>query len=314
MLGQMMRFPLLISALIRHADINHGSTEIVSRLTEGGVFRYTYRDAHRRSRQLARALLQANVGQGEPIGTLGWNTHRHFEIYYASSGIGAICHTINPRLFPEQIAYIINHAEDSHIFFDVSFTQLVNQLSPLCPKVKRWVAMTDLDHLPVCTIDVLCYEALLASQSDEFDWPLLDENAASSLCYTSGTTGSPKGVVYSHRSTVLHAYAACLPDSMGLSARDVVCPVVPMFHVNAWGIPYGAALTGCRLVLPGAHLDGHSLYDLFESEKVTFAAGGADALARSAAVHRGARFAAVLAEAAARGRRRRTGRADPDVS
>jgi fatty-acyl-CoA synthase len=273
MLGQMMHMPLLISALIRHADINHGDTEIVSRLSEGGVFRYTYRDAHRRARQLARALTTLGVGSGERVGTLAWNNHRHFEIYYAVSGMGAVCHTINPRLFPEQIAYIINHAEDSYIFCDVTFAQLVETVAPLCPQVKGWVAMTDRAHMPKCKIEVLCYEDLVGEAADDFDWPELDENAASSLCYTSGTTGKPKGVIYSHRSTVLHAYAACLPDSMGLSARDTACPVVPMFHVNAWGMPYGAALTGCRLVLPGANLDGHSLYDLFENEKVTFSAG-----------------------------------------
>ena len=273
MLGQMMHMPLLISALIRHADINHGDTEIVSRLAEGGVFRYTYRDAHRRARQLARALTTLGVGEGERVGTLAWNNHRHFEIYYAVSGMGAVCHTINPRLFPEQIAYIINHAEDSYIFCDVTFAQLVESLAPLCPKVKGWVAMTDRTHMPKCKIEVLCYEDLVGEAADDFEWPELDENAASSLCYTSGTTGKPKGVIYSHRSTVLHAYAACLPDSMALSARDTACPVVPMFHVNAWGMPYGAALTGCRLVLPGPNLDGHSLYDLFENEKVTFSAG-----------------------------------------
>ncbi len=273
MLGQMMHMPLLISALIRHADINHGDTEIVSRLSEGGVFRYTYRDAHRRARQLARALTTLGVGSGERVGTLAWNNHRHFEIYYAVSGMGAVCHTINPRLFPEQIAYIINHAEDSYIFCDVTFAQLVETVAPLCPQVKGWVAMTDRAHMPKCKIEVLCYEDLVGEAADDFEWPELDENAASSLCYTSGTTGKPKGVIYSHRSTVLHAYAACLPDSMGLSARDTACPVVPMFHVNAWGMPYGAALTGCRLVLPGANLDGHSLYDLFENEKVTFSAG-----------------------------------------
>jgi fatty-acyl-CoA synthase len=273
MLGQMMQLPLLISGLIRHADLNHGDTEIVSRLAEGGVFRYTYRDAHQRARQAARALLKAGVVQGERIGTLGWNTHRHFEVYFAVSGMGAVCHTINPRLFPEQIAYIINHAEDSHVFFDVSFAHLVDEVAPHCPGVKSWVAMTDRTHLPRCNVPIDCYEELVAAQSDDFDWPVLDENSASSLCYTSGTTGNPKGVVYSHRSTVLHAYAAALPDSMALSAREVVCPVVPMFHVNAWGIPYGAALTGCRLVLPGSHLDGHSLYDLFETEHVSFSAG-----------------------------------------
>lgn len=273
MLGQMMRLPLLVSALIRHADLYHGDTEIVSRLAEGGVQRYTYREAHRRASRLARALLTDGVAPGDRVGTLAWNTHRHFEVYFATSGMGAVCHTINPRLFPEQVAYIINHAEDTHIFLDVGFAHLAETLAPGCPSVKHWVALCDRDHLPECAIDLVCYEDWLAAHDDDFDWPELDENTASSLCYTSGTTGNPKGVVYSHRSTVLHAYAASLPDSMALSARDTACPVVPMFHVNAWGIPYAAAMVGCRLVLPGPHLDGHSLHELFESEKVTFTAG-----------------------------------------
>jgi 3-(methylthio)propionyl---CoA ligase len=273
MLGQMMRLPLLVSGLLRHADLNHGDTEIVSRLAEGGVHRYNYHEAHRRARRLARALASVGVAQSDRIGTLAWNTHRHFEVYFAASGMGAVCHTINPRLFPEQIAYIINHAEDSHIFVDVSFAHLVEVLAPRCQHVKTWVALCDREHLPECAIDLVCYEELLAARDDDFDWPELDENSASSLCYTSGTTGNPKGVLYSHRSTVLHAFAASLPDSMALSARDTACPVVPMFHVNAWGIPYAAAMVGCRLVLPGSHLDGHSLHDLFETEKVTFTAG-----------------------------------------
>jgi fatty-acyl-CoA synthase len=273
MLGQMMQTPLLISSLIRHAELNHADTEIMSRLAEGGVHRYTYRDAHRRARQLARALAALGVQPGERVATLAWNNHRHLELYYAVSGMGAICHTINPRLFPEQIAYIVNHAEDVYVFFDVTFAQLVQTLAPQCPTVKGWIAMSDRNHMPSDGPWPVCYEELLAGHSDDFEWPRLDENTASSLCYTSGTTGYPKGVLYSHRSTVLHAYASCLPDSLNLSARDSTCPVVPMFHVNAWGLPYAATLTGCRLVLPGPNLDGHSLFELFEAEKVTMAAG-----------------------------------------
>jgi fatty-acyl-CoA synthase len=273
MLGQMMQIPLLISALIRHADKYHGDTEIVSRLTEGGTHRYTYRDAHRRARQLARALTDLGANPGERIGTLAWNSHRHFEIYFAVSGMGAICHTINPRLFPEQIAYIVNHAEDTYVFFDITFVKLVEALAPQCPKVKGWVALTDRAHLPESSMQFMTYEELVAAQSDDFDWPQLDENTASSLCYTSGTTGNPKGVLYSHRATILHAYGVCLPDTMGLSAREVILPVVPMFHVNAWGTPYAAPLAGCKLVMPGPHLDGASLHELFEQEQVTISAG-----------------------------------------
>ena len=273
MQGLMMHMPLNISALIRHADRYHGDTEIVSRPVEGGIHRYTYRDAHRRSRQLANALQSLGVSPSQRVGTLAWNGFRHFEIYFASSGMGAVCHTINPRLFPEQIGYIVNHAEDACLFFDLTFLPLVEKLAPHCPGVKAWIAMTDRAHMPPSSLDLLCYEDLVNAHSDDFDWPELDELSASSLCYTSGTTGNPKGVLYSHRSTILHAYGACLPDALNLSARDVVLPVVPMFHVNAWGLPYSAPLVGAKLVFPGAQLDGASLTELFEAEKVTCSAG-----------------------------------------
>jgi len=275
MLGQMMNTSLMISSLIRHADNYHGDTEIVSRLPEGGIHRYTYRDAHRRSRQLANLLKALGVKTGDRVGTLAWNTHRHFEIYFGVSGIGAICHTINPRLFPEQITYIVNHAEDDYIFFDITFIKLIEALVPHCPKVKGWVAMCGRDHLPKTEIvpNLLAYDDLVNSHSDDHGWQEFDENTASSLCYTSGTTGNPKGVLYSHRSTLLHAYAAALPDGLNLSARDSVLPVVPMFHVNAWGLPYSVAMTGAKFVMPGAQLDGASLYELFEQEKVSISAG-----------------------------------------
>ncbi|MCX7154983.1 MAG: 3-(methylthio)propionyl-CoA ligase [Rhodocyclales bacterium] len=272
--GLMMNRPLMISALLQHASQNHSDTEIVSRLPVGGTHRYTYHDAHHRSRQLVRVLLSLGVKAEDRIGTLAWNTHRHFEIYYAVSGMAAICHTINPRLFPEQIAYITNHADDRFIFFDVNFASLVEALVPLCPGVKGWVAMCSRDEMPSNAIpNLLCYEELLAAQSDDFEWPEFDENTASSLCYTSGTTGNPKGVLYSHRSTVLHAFGSSLPDGLGASACECILPVVPMFHVNAWGLPYAAALTGAKLVMPGPHLDGASLYSLFEAEGVTMSAG-----------------------------------------
>jgi 3-(methylthio)propionyl---CoA ligase len=272
--GLMMKMPLMISSLIRHADQYHGDTEIVSRLAEGGIHRYTYSEAHKRSRQLANALMALGVKPSDRVATLAWNNHRHFELYYAISGIGAICHTINPRLFPDQIVYIINHAEDGYVFTDVTFVPLIEKLAPQCKAVKGYVVMTDSAHMPKSALsNLLCYEDLINEHSADLEWPEFDEDTASSLCYTSGTTGNPKGVLYSHRSTLLHAMAACLPDSVGFSARDVVLPVVPMFHVNAWGTPYAAAVAGAKLVFPGPGLDGASLYELFEQEKVTYTAG-----------------------------------------
>jgi fatty-acyl-CoA synthase len=279
--GLMMDVPLLISSFIVHADKFHGDTEIVSRTVEGpfkdgtgAVHRYTYHDAHRRARQLAQALGRLGVGQGDRVGTLAWNGYRHFELYYGISGMGAVMHTINPRLFPEQLVYIINHAEDRYVFFDLTFAPLVAKLAPQCPSVKGWIAMTDRAHLPQAEIPRLgCYEELLAAEDGRYDWPVFDEWAAACLCYSSGTTGNPKGVLYAHRSTVIHAYAASLPDVFGCSARDVILPVVPMFHVNSWAIAYLAPLNGTKLVLPGAGLDGKSLYELFEAERVTITAG-----------------------------------------
>lgn len=272
--GQMMSAPLLISSIIKHAARYYGSTEIVSRRTEGDLHRYTYRDCELRARKLAQALGALGVNQGERVGTLAWNGYRHLEVYYGVSGMGAVCHTINPRLFPEQIAYIVNHAEDGYIFFDLTFLPLVEGVAPHCPNVKGWVAMTDRAHMPAeSKVPLLCYEELIDAQDGNYEWPHFDENMASSLCYTSGTTGNPKGALYSHRSTVLHSYASALPDALGCSASDVILPVVPMFHVNAWGLPYSVPLVGAKLVLPGAKLDGASLHELFEQEKVTFSAG-----------------------------------------
>ncbi len=274
MLGLMQNMPLMISSLIRHADAHHGDTEIVSRETHGGIHRYTYRDAHRRSRQLARALMALGVQVSDRVASLAWNNYRHFELYYGVSGMGAVLNTVNPRLFPEQIAYIVNHAEDGYVFFDTTFMPLIEGVAPHCKGVKGWVALSDREHLPKTVLtNVLCYEDLINAHSDDYEWPEFDENTASSLCYTSGTTGNPKGALYSHRSTLLHAYAAALPDALNLSARDTVLPVVPLFHVNAWGLPYSGALAGAKLVLPGANLDGASLYELFEHEKVTLSAG-----------------------------------------
>jgi acyl-CoA synthetase (AMP-forming)/AMP-acid ligase II len=271
--GQMMDVPLTVSSLLAHASRYFGTTEIVSKRVEGDVHRYTYRDCERRAKQLAQALIALGVEAGDRIGTLAWNGYRHLETYYGTTGFGAVCHTINPRLFPEQIAYIVNHADDSYVLFDLTFAPLVDMLAPQCPNVRGWIAMTDEAHRPRMSTDASCYEALLTEMDGQFDWPLIDERSASNLCYTSGTTGNPKGALYSHRSTVLHALGASLPDAMGLSARDSVLPVVPMFHVNAWGIPHGAPLTGAKLVFPGKDLDGKSLYELMEAERVTCSAG-----------------------------------------
>jgi fatty-acyl-CoA synthase len=272
--GLMMNMPLMISSLIRHADRYHGDTEIVSRTTDGSIHRYNYREAHTRSRRLVGALKRLGVQGGDRVGTLAWNGHRHFELYYAVSGMGAIIHTINPRLFIDQLTYIVNHADDRVVFFDVTFAPLVEKLAPTCEGVRAWVAMTDRPHMPNVPVSpLLCYEELLAAEDDGYEWPEFDENCASGLCYTSGTTGNPKGVLFSHRSTILHAFAVSLPDAKCYSARSVVLPIVPMFHVNAWGIPYAAPLVGAKLVLPGGGLDGRSLYELFESERVTSSAG-----------------------------------------
>ena len=274
MLGQMMSMPLMISSLVKHADRYHGDVEIVSRRCEGDIHRYTYSDAHTRSRKLANALKRLGVKSEDRVATLAWNGYRHFELYFAVSGSGAILHTVNPRLFPEQLGWIINHAEDQYVFFDLTFAPLVEALAPHCPTVKGWVALTDRAHMPTIKgVTPICYEELLEAENDTFEWPSFDENTAAVLCYTSGTTGNPKGVLYSHRSTILHAYATCLPDVMCLSSRDVVLPVVPMFHVNAWGSPYSCSMVGAKLVFPGPGLDGASLYELFESEGVTFSAG-----------------------------------------
>jgi fatty-acyl-CoA synthase len=275
MLGLMMDQPLLISDLIRHADRHHGDTEIVTKTVEdGAIHRYTYREAHRRAKRLAKALGALGVRMNDRVATLAWNSYRHFEIYYATAGSGGVIHTINPRLFPEQIAYIAGHAEDSVLFFDVNLAPLVEKLAPQLKSVKAFVAMTGRATMPKANIPgLLCYEELLDAQDDSYEWPTFDERTAACLCYTSGTTGNPKGALYSHRSTMLHAYAACLPDALNLSARDVILPVVPMFHVNAWGLPYSCALTGAKLVFPAQHLDGKSLHGLFEAEGVTMSAG-----------------------------------------
>ncbi len=275
MLGQMMQQPLLISSLIVHAERHHADREIVSRRVEGDIHRTTYKEVAGRSRRVAKALAALGVKTGDRVATLAWNGYRHMELYFGISGSGAVMHTVNPRLHPDQITYIADHAEDQVMFFDMTFLPLIQAVAGRTKTVRHWVAMTDRAHMPADPKipNLLCYEDLLAQYDDQYEWPSFDENTASSLCYTSGTTGNPKGVLYSHRSTVLHTMAAALPDCLGCSAADVVLPVVPMFHVNSWGIVYLAPMTGAKLVLPGAGLDGKSLYELFESEGVTISAG-----------------------------------------
>lgn len=279
LMGQMQQQALTISSILQFAARHYGATEIVSRTVEsdlqGALHRYTYRDCEARARQLAQALQALGVGASERVGTLAWNGYRHLELYYGVSGSGAVLHTINPRLHPEQIAYIVNHAEDQVLCFDLTFLPLVEAIAAACPTVRAFVLMSDRAHMPAASAipGLLCYEDLLEAQSGDYAWPVLDENAAASLCYTSGTTGNPKGALYSHRSTVLHAYASALPNVLNVGAVDTVLPVVPMFHVNAWGLPYSVLLCGAKMVFPGAQLDGKSLYDLFEGEGVTFSAG-----------------------------------------
>jgi fatty-acyl-CoA synthase len=271
----MMDVPLLTTSVLRHAALYHGETEIVSRLADGQIHLTTYAESWLRCHRLANALIALGLGPGERVGTLAWNSHRHFELYYGVAGAGMVCHTINPRLFPEQIIHIINHASDAVLFVDPGFVALLEDLADRLPPLRAVVVLTDAGHMPQSEklSPLLCYEELLAGQTDQFAWPELDENAACGMCYSSGTTGKPKGVLYSHRSTVLHAMAVCLPDVFSLSARSVAMPVVPMFHVNAWGLPYAAPITGTKLVMPGPKLDPASLHELIETQEVTFTAG-----------------------------------------
>ncbi len=274
MLGLMMNKPLLISSLIEHAAKYHGGTEIVSRTVEGPIHRYTYAEARIRAKKLAQALKRLGIGDGDRVATLAWNGYRHYELYYGVSGMGAVCHMINPRLFEGQIAYIVNHAEDRLVFVDLTFVALLEKIAPQAKSVKGYVVMTDAAHMPETSLpNVMCYEDLIAAEDGDYDWPEFDENTASSMCYSSGTTGNPKGVLYSHRSTVLHAWASATPDMLGLAAADTVLPVVPMFHVNAWGLPYSSTLVGAKLVMPGLKMDGESLHELIGTEGVTMSAG-----------------------------------------
>lgn len=271
MFGLMQDRPLLISSLIDHAATFHPHAQIVGRTVEGPVHRTCYAEVQRRAKQVANALKTLDIGPGDRVGTLAWNTHRHLALYYGVSGSGAVLHTVNPRLFSEQIDYIVNHAEDKVLFFDTSFAPLVEKLAPGLKSVRAFIAMTDRAHMPAIDVpNLLCYEELVGAQSEVYAWPEFDERTASSLCYTSGTTGNPKGVLYSHRSTVLHSLMECAPDTFGVNSQMTLLLAVPMFHANAWGMPYAAAMAGAKLVMPGPHMDAQSLYELMRDEKVGF--------------------------------------------
>ena len=273
--GLMQEPPLLLSSVIEHAARQFGDVEVVSRETHGPLHRYTYQACAARARRLANALQSLGLAAGDALGTIAWNNHRHLETYYAVSGSGMILHTCNPRLHPQQLIYIINHAEDKAVFFDATFAPLIKGIAAHCPKVKHWIALADVEHAPIIEglPDLVVYENLIAPYSDEFVWPVFDERTAAALCYTSGTTGNPKGALYSHRAIVINALSGCTPNILALSASDAVLPVVPMFHINAWCIPYAAPIAGTKLVLPGPKLDGASLYELMEAEGVTISAG-----------------------------------------
>ena len=272
--GLMMERPLLISSVIEHAAAQYGDVEVVSRETHGPLFRYTYAQCAARSRRLASALASLGLKQGDAVGSIAWNNHRHLEAYFAVSGSGMVMHTCNPRLQAQQLIYIINHAEDAAMLFDSTFAPLIKGIAPHCPKVKNWICLSDAANLPVIDgVATVCYEELIAPHSEQFDWPEFDERSGAALCYTSGTTGNPKGALYSHRAIVINAISGCLPGILSLSPSDTILPVVPMFHINAWCIPYAAPIGGARLVLPGPRLDGASLYELMEGERVTVSAG-----------------------------------------
>ncbi|TDI61590.1 MAG: long-chain-fatty-acid--CoA ligase [Alphaproteobacteria bacterium] len=273
MLGQMQDRPLLVSSLVEQAEKFHAEQEIITRTVEGPIHRYTYRDMGLRSRKLAQALQALGVKLGDRIGTLGWNTYRHLEVWYGVTGIGAITHTVNPRLYEDQISYIINHAENKFIFTDTSFIKILERLEPQLQTVEAFIIMTDKANMPDTSLkNVMCYEDLIDAQDGDLVWSTFEENTAAAMCYTSGTTGNPKGVLYSNRSCVLHAMASAAPDVLNIGSETVVMAVVPMFHANGWGIPYVAPMHGAKLVLPGPHMDGASIYELLNQEKVTFTA------------------------------------------
>ncbi|MGJ4929309.1 fatty-acid--CoA ligase [Bradyrhizobium sp. HKCCYLS2038] len=274
MLGLMQDWPLLCHRIIEHAATIHGSQEVVTRSVEGPIVRTTYRQIHDRALKVSQKLTRDGIKLGDRIATIAWNTGRHLEVWYGIMGIGAICHTVNPRLFPEQIGWIINHAQDRIVITDLTFVPILEKLADKLPSVERYVVLTDAAHMPQTNLkNAVAYEAWIGEADGDFKWGTFDENTAAAMCYTSGTTGDPKGVLYSHRSNVLHALMANSRDSLGTSAGDTMLPVVPLFHANSWGIAFSAPSMGTKLVMPGPKLDGASVYELLDTEKVTYTAG-----------------------------------------
>jgi fatty-acyl-CoA synthase len=274
MLGLMQDWQMTLDKVLDHAAAKHGHRQIVTRSIEGPMVATDYAALHTRAKQVSHALIDAGVGIGDRVATLAWNSGRHMEAWYGAMGIGAVLHTLNPRLHPEQIAWIANHAGDEVLMFDLTFAPIIEKIHPHLLTVKHYVLFTDRAHMPAQTTipNLLCYEDWIAGRPTDAAWGQFDENTAAGLCYTSGTTGNPKGVLYSHRSNLLHAMVVCMGDTFGMSAKDVVLPVVPMFHANAWALTFAAPLVGCKLVMPGAKLDGASVYELLETEKVTLTA------------------------------------------
>src|SRR3984893_18610082 len=274
MLGLMQDWPLLCHRIIEHAARVHGQQEVVTRSVEGPIHRTNYRDIHERALKVSQALDREGIKFGDRIATIAWNTWRHLECWYGIMGIGAICHTVNPRLFPEQISWIINHAQDRVVMVDLTFVPVLEKIADTIPSVERYVVLTDKAHMPQTTLkNVVAYEDWIAGAAGKLEWKDFDENTAAAMCYTSGTTGDPKGVLYSHRSNVLHSFMANTKDALGTSASDTMLPVVPLFHANSWGIAFSAPTMGTKLVMPGPKLDGASVYELLDTEKVTFTAG-----------------------------------------
>ncbi|MGJ5038871.1 MULTISPECIES: fatty-acid--CoA ligase [unclassified Bradyrhizobium] len=274
MLGLMQDWPLLCHRIIEHAATIHGSQEVVTRSVEGPIVRTTYRQIHDRALKVSQKLTRDGIKLGDRVATIAWNTGRHLEVWYGIMGIGAICHTVNPRLFPEQIGWIINHAQDRIVITDLTFVPILEKLADKLPSVERYIVLTDAAHMPQTTLkNAVAYESWIGEADGDFAWGTFDENTAAAMCYTSGTTGDPKGVLYSHRSNVLHALMANSRDSLGTSAADTMLPVVPLFHANSWGIAFSAPSMGTKLVMPGPKLDGASVYELLDTEKVTYTAG-----------------------------------------